>query len=44
MEARVFFDELFDRVRDIEQAGPASRLRSNFTNGLKRLPVRYEAR
>ena len=44
MEARVFFEELFERVDDIEQAGPALRLRSNFTNGLKSLPVRYRAR
>ena len=43
MEGRVMFEEVFDRLRDIEQAGPASRLRSNFTNGLKSLPIRYRA-
>lgn len=44
MEARVMFDELLDRVTRLEQAGEARRLRSNFTNGLKSLPIRYEAR
>jgi len=43
MEGRIMFDELFDRVRDLEQAGPATRLRSNFTNGLKSLPIRFRA-
>lgn len=43
MEGRIMFDELFDRVRDVEQTGPAARLRSNFTNGLKSLPIRFRA-
>jgi cholest-4-en-3-one 26-monooxygenase len=41
MEIRVMFEELFKRLPDIEQAGPASRLRSNFINGIKHLPVRF---
>jgi cytochrome P450 len=40
MEIRVAFEELLRRVEDIEQVGPAERLRSNFFNGIKRLPVR----
>ena len=30
------------RVRSIELAGPAERLRSNFFNGIKRMPIRVE--
>jgi cytochrome P450 len=40
MELRVFLEELVERVRSVELAGEPRRLRSNFTNGLKRLPVR----
>jgi cytochrome P450 len=43
VEARVMFDEIFNGLVDIEQAGPATRLRSNFSNGLKSLPIRYKA-
>ncbi|HJS93107.1 MAG TPA: cytochrome P450 [Solirubrobacteraceae bacterium] len=39
MELRVFLEELVERVRSVELAGEPRRLRSNFTNGLKRLPV-----
>jgi cytochrome P450 len=42
MEVRIAFEELLKRVRSIEQTGPAERLRSNFFNGIKRLPVRVE--
>jgi cytochrome P450 len=42
LEVRIAFEELLPRVRSIEQAGPAERLRSNFFNGIKRLPVRVE--
>jgi cytochrome P450 len=42
MELRIAFEELLKRVRSIEATGPAERLRSNFFNGIKRLPVRVE--
>jgi cytochrome P450 len=42
LEIRIAFEELLPRVRSIELAGPAERLRSNFFNGIKRLPVRVE--
>jgi cytochrome P450 len=40
LEVRVYLEELAKRVARIELAGVPVRLRSNFTNGLKRLPVR----
>jgi cytochrome P450 len=40
LEVRVYLEELVRRVAAIELAGEPVRLRSNFTNGLKRLPVR----
>jgi cytochrome P450 len=40
LEVRIAFEELLARVTDIELTGPAERLRSNFFNGVKRLPVR----
>jgi len=40
MEIRIAFEELLARTTDIELAGPPERLRSNFFNGVKRLPVR----
>ena len=40
LEVRVYLEELVRRVERIELAGAPVRLRSNFTNGLKRLPVR----
>lgn len=42
LEVRIAFEELLPRVRTIEQTGPADRLRSNFFNGIKRLPIRVE--
>ena len=39
LELRVVLQELAGRVRSIRQAGPAARLRSNFINGIKSLPV-----
>ncbi|HTU28509.1 MAG TPA: cytochrome P450 [Solirubrobacteraceae bacterium] len=39
MEVRIAFEELLARVDEIELAGPPERLRSNFFNGIKRLPV-----
>lgn len=43
LEVRVYLEELVRRVAQIELAGPPVRHRSNFTNGLKRLPVRFTA-
>jgi len=42
LEVRVYLEELLARVARIELAGEPRRLRSNFTNGLKRLPVRFQ--
>ncbi|MBX6764400.1 MAG: cytochrome P450 [Rubrobacteraceae bacterium] len=43
MEVRVTFEELIPRLRSVELAGKVDRLRSNFFNGIKRMPVRVEA-
>ena len=40
-EIRVMFEELFRRFPDIQTAGPPDRLRSNFINGIKHLPVTF---
>lgn len=40
LEIRVLFQELVPRIRSIEPDGPQAFVRSNFVNGLKRLPVR----
>ena len=39
LEVRVVFEELLRRVASIEITGPPDRLRSNFINGIKHLPV-----
>jgi cytochrome P450 len=39
-EIRVMFEELFRRFPDIQPEAPAERLRSNFINGIKHMPVR----
>jgi cholest-4-en-3-one 26-monooxygenase len=41
MELRVLFEALVDRMPDIAPAGEISRLRSNFINGIKEMPVRF---
>jgi cholest-4-en-3-one 26-monooxygenase len=41
LEIRVMFEELLRRLPDIELDGPVARLRSNFINGIKRMPVRF---
>jgi len=41
LEIRAMFDELLRRLPDIELAGPVRRLRSNFINGYKQIPVRF---
>jgi cytochrome P450 len=38
-EIRIMFEELIPRLADIRLAGEAPRVRSNFVNGIKRLPV-----
>ncbi|MQY02691.1 cytochrome P450 [Actinomadura macrotermitis] len=43
LEIRTVLAELLRRGVRLEAAGPAARIRSNFTNGLKRLPVRVVA-
>jgi cytochrome P450 len=42
LETKILFEELLPRIRSIEPAGPAERMRSNFVNGIKHLPVRVE--
>jgi len=44
LEIRCMFEELLPRLPDMELAGPVSRLRSNFINGIKHIPVRYTPR
>jgi len=44
IEINVMFDEILDRLDDIEMTAPPSRLRSNFINGLKHIPLRFNAR
>jgi cholest-4-en-3-one 26-monooxygenase len=41
LEIRIMFEELFRRLPDMELAGEPRRLRSNFINGVKHLPVRF---
>jgi cholest-4-en-3-one 26-monooxygenase len=40
MEMNIMFDELVRRVDSVELIGDVKRLRSNFINGIKHLPVR----
>jgi cytochrome P450 len=42
LETKVLLQELLPRLRSVELAGPVERMRSNFVNGIKRLPVRVE--
>ena len=41
MEIRVMFDRLLDRLPDIHLDGEVQRLRSNFINGVKHIPVAF---
>jgi cytochrome P450 len=41
LELRVLFDELLRRLPDIAVTAPPERLRSNFINGIKHLPVTF---
>ena len=42
LEVRVMFEELVPRLSGMEITGPIERLRSNFINGIKHMPVRVE--
>ena len=41
LEIRVMFEELLNRLPDIARAGDIQRLRSNFINGIKQMPVKF---
>jgi cholest-4-en-3-one 26-monooxygenase len=41
MEIRVMFDRLLDRMPDVHLDGDVQRLRSNFINGVKHIPVAF---
>ncbi len=41
LEIRVMFETLLRRLPDLELAGDVQRLRSNFINGIKHMPVRF---
>jgi cholest-4-en-3-one 26-monooxygenase len=41
LEIKCMFEELLTRLPDMELAGSVSRLRSNFINGIKHIPVRF---
>lgn len=42
LELRVVLQEFVKRVKSVRQAGPEAYLRSNFINGIKRLPLAIE--
>jgi cytochrome P450 len=42
LETKVLLQELLPRLGSIELIGPVERMRSNFVNGIKRMPVRVE--
>jgi len=44
LEVQVLFDELLPRLDSLEVTGPVERMRTNFTNAIKRMPVRVTAR
>ncbi|MCJ7671715.1 MAG: cytochrome P450 [Acidimicrobiia bacterium] len=44
MEIQVMFDEVLNRLDDIEMTAPPARLRSNFINGLKHVPLKFSAK
>ncbi|MEP6476124.1 MAG: cytochrome P450 [Actinomycetota bacterium] len=44
LETKILFQELLPRLRSIEPAGPVERIRSNFVNGIKRMPVSVTTR
>jgi cytochrome P450 len=44
LETKILFQELLPRIASIELTGPVSRVRSNFVNGIKRMPVRVKTK
>lgn len=44
LETKILFQELIPRLDTIELTGPVERIRSNFVNGIKRMPVRVTVR
>jgi cytochrome P450 len=42
LETRILLQELLPRLRSIEITRPVERMRSNFVNGIKHMPVRVE--
>ena len=44
LETKILFQEMLPRLASIEPAGPVERIRSNFVNGIKRMPVRLRTR
>jgi cytochrome P450 len=40
LETKILLQELLPRLADVELAGPVERMRSNFVNGIKHMPVR----
>jgi cholest-4-en-3-one 26-monooxygenase len=41
LEIQIMFEELLDRIPEMELSGTVERLRSNFINGIKHMPVRF---
>jgi len=41
LELKIIFEELLARLPDLELTGEIRRLRSNFINGIKQMPVRF---
>lgn len=44
LQLNVVLEEFLWRIRDLELAGPVTRLQSNFINGIKHLPIRFRPR
>lgn len=44
LQLTILLQQLLARFPDLEPSGPARRVRSNFVNGIKELPVRFTAR
>ena len=42
LETKILFQELLPRLRSIEFVGPVERIRSDFVNGIKRMPVKLQ--
>ena len=41
LEIKVLFEEVLARLPDMELNGPVERMRSNFINGIRHMPVKY---